>query len=67
MNNTRRLYRSRDKRMFSGVCGGLGEYFGVDPTVIRLVWVVASIFPAFVFGGLVAYIICAFIIPEEPA
>jgi phage shock protein C len=37
--NTKRLYRSRKNRVLSGVCGGLGEYFSVDPVIIRLIWV----------------------------
>ncbi|HHX75432.1 MAG TPA: PspC domain-containing protein [Firmicutes bacterium] len=63
----KKLYRSRQQRMLSGVCGGLGAYLNVDPTIIRLVWVLLSIFFSLGFGGLIAYIICALIIPEEPA
>ncbi|MGM0368863.1 MAG: PspC domain-containing protein [Bacillota bacterium] len=58
----KRLYRSKRDRMLAGVCGGLGEYLGVDPTVVRLVWV----FLAFGVGvGVLAYIICIVIIPEK--
>ena len=58
-----RLYRSRTNRMLSGICGGLGEFIGVDPTIIRLATVVlAFIFP----GTFLAYILMIFIIPEEP-
>jgi len=63
----KKLYRSRQQKMLSGVCGGLGAYLNVDPTIIRLVWVLLSIFFSLGFGGLIAYIICALIIPEEPA
>jgi phage shock protein C len=62
-NNYKRLYRSRSERMISGVCGGIAEYFSVDPTLIRLLFVLF----AFAGGpGLIAYIILAIIVPEEP-
>ena len=56
----RRLYRSRRNRILAGVCGGIGEYFGVDPWLIRIL---AIIIPGF---GLLAYILCAIFIPENP-
>lgn len=59
---TRRLYRSRNERMVAGVCGGIGQYFDVDPTLIRLGWVVL----AFMGGGIIAYIIAAIVVPNEP-
>jgi phage shock protein C len=60
----KRLYRSRSQTMLFGVCGGIAEYFQLDPTLVRLGWVVLSIFSAG-FPGLLAYIICALIIPLE--
>ncbi|MFB6343243.1 PspC domain-containing protein [Saccharicrinis sp. FJH2] len=60
--NTKKLYRSRNDRMIAGICGGLGEYFNVDPVIMRILWVVLSLWG----GGLIAYIICIFVIPEEP-
>ncbi len=60
----RRLYKSDTNRMLSGVCGGIGEYFNIDPTLIRLAWVILSV-PTALFGGLVAYIIAAIIIPSR--
>ena len=58
----KRLYRSRGNKMLCGVCGGIGEYFNVDATLIRLLFVL--------FGctgsGIVAYIIAAIIIPDRP-
>ena len=59
----KRLYRSNSNKMIAGVCGGIGEYFNIDPTLIRLAWVLVSIPTA--FGGLFAYIIAAIIIPSE--
>lgn len=60
----KRLYRSRRNVMISGVCGGIAEYFNLDPTLVRLGWVVLSVFSTG-FPGLIAYIICAIIIPQE--
>ena len=59
----KRLYRSREDKIVAGVCGGLGKYFGVDPVLIRVLWVLFSL----VYGsGLVAYSILWMIIPKEP-
>jgi phage shock protein C len=60
----KRLYRSRDDRMLTGVCGGLAEYFDADPTLVRLL---AAFMLVFGFPGTVpAYIVMALIIPEAP-
>ena len=59
----RKLYRSRNDRKLCGVCGGLGEFFGLDATIIRLLVVIAS-FSSLGTGALL-YFIAAFIIPEE--
>lgn len=61
--DVRRLYRSREKRMFAGVAGGLGEYFGIDVTIVRLLFIF-SVF--WVFTGVVVYIIMMVVVPEEP-
>ncbi|MCL1976317.1 MAG: PspC domain-containing protein [Firmicutes bacterium] len=60
----KKLYRSEHSKMLAGVCGGLGDYFNVDPTLIRLAWVVITIFPSCGFG-LLAYIIAAIVVPVE--
>lgn len=57
----KRLYRSRNNRMVAGVCGGIAEYFGIDPTLIRLAWV---LFACLAGSGLIAYLICAIVIPN---
>lgn len=62
---TKRLYRSRTNRVFAGVIGGIGEYFDTDPVLLRVAWVVITIFSG-VFPGLIAYIIAALIVPERP-
>ena len=59
----KKLYRSKSDRVLVGVCGGIAEYFNIDPTVVRVIWGVASIFA---FAGVIAYIVCAFVIPEKP-
>ena len=58
----RRLFRSRKNRMIAGVCGGIGEYFGIDPTLIRLAWALFTLVSA--GAGILGYIIAWIIIPE---
>ena len=60
--NGKKLYRSAENKMLAGVCGGIAEYFGVDPTLIRLAWVVFSLLGG---SGLLAYILAAIIIPRD--
>ena len=61
----RRLYRSKRNRVIAGVCGGIAEYFEVDPVIIRLLWVFLTL--ASMGGGILAYIIAWIIVPEEPS
>lgn len=58
----KRLYKSKVNKMIAGVCGGIAEYFNVDPTIVRLAWVV---FTCLGGSGLIAYIIAAIIIPQQ--
>ena len=60
----KKLYRSATDKKLAGVCGGVAKYLNMDPTVIRVLWAIISLFA---FVGVVAYILCAFIIPEEPS
>ena len=60
----RRLRRSTTDRQVAGVCGGLAEYFQVDGTAVRLVWVVLSIFCGAIIGGVIAYLLAWLIIPS---
>ena len=60
---TKKLYKMGEGKMLDGVCGGIADYFDVDPTVIRLAWV---LFCAMGGSGIIAYIICAIIMPREP-
>lgn len=57
----KRLYRSSTNYMLAGVCGGIAEYFNIDPTLIRLAWV---LFCALGGSGILAYIVAAIIIPK---
>lgn len=59
----KRLYKSNDNRMIDGVCAGIGEYFHIDPTLVRLGWIV---FCALGGSGVLAYIIAAVVIPRRP-
>ena len=61
---SRPLKRSKSNRLIAGVCGGLAQWLGWDPTVVRFLYVVASIFSA-AFPGLVVYIILWVVMPEE--
>ena len=59
-----KLTRSRHDRKLLGGCGGLAAFFGIDATLIRLIWALGTLFS--VGLGLVAYLVAALIIPEEP-
>ena len=61
----RRLYRSRQHRFLAGVCGGIGDYLGIDPNVVRIAWVILSL-PAMGIPGVLAYLICWAVIPPAP-
>ena len=59
----KRLYKSNPNKVLDGVCGGIAEYFNIDPTLVRLGWVV---FCALGGSGVLAYIVAALIIPRNP-
>ncbi len=63
-NGTKRLYRSRTNRKIAGVCGGLGEYLNIDPTIMRLIYIMVILFS--VGLGLIAYVLMWVVMPEEP-
>lgn len=63
MSEYKKLYRSRDKKI-CGVCGGIAEYFELDPTIMRLLWVVFGFISC--LTGVIAYLVCALVIPERP-
>ncbi len=63
MAETRKLYRSRSNRQVAGVCGGLAEYFNMDPTLIRVLFVVLAVLGG---SGLVLYLALWIIVPNAP-
>ena len=59
----KRLYKIGPGKILDGLCGGIALYFGLDPSLVRLIWV---LFTALGGSGISAYIVCALIIPREP-
>lgn len=59
----KRLYRSRKDKMLAGICGGLAEYFAVDPSLVRIACLLLCLYAG---TGLLVYILAAIIIPEDP-
>ncbi len=59
------LYRSRDKRIFGGVCGGIAEWLGWGPWKVRILYTILGILPG--FAGIPIYIILWLVVPQEPA
>ena len=60
----KKLYRSQKDQKLAGVCAGIANYFKIDPSIVRLIWALASLFS--VGTGILIYIVCALVIPEEP-
>ncbi|MEK6934889.1 MAG: PspC domain-containing protein [Nanoarchaeota archaeon] len=59
----KRLYKSNKNKVIFGICGGIGEYYNIDPTIIRLLWIIITLIS---FGaGILVYIIAAFLIPKK--
>ncbi|WP_459189252.1 PspC domain-containing protein [Parabacteroides sp. APC149_11_2_Y6] len=63
MENEKRIYRS-DKGMIAGICAGIADYFGWDPTMVRIGYILLSIFT--VFSGVLAYLVLWIVIPKQP-
>jgi phage shock protein PspC (stress-responsive transcriptional regulator) len=61
--SVKKLYRSRADKRVAGVCGGIAQYFDIDPVIVRLLWVFASLMAG---GGIILYIIAWIVIPLEP-
>jgi len=58
---SKQLYRTKQNKVLAGVCGGIADYFEIDPTIVRIIWVLAI----FAGVGIVAYIVCWLIMPEK--
>ena len=63
INQQRRLYRNQTNKVLAGVCSGLGEYFNMDTTVVRLIWILLTLLGG---AGIIAYILAYFIVPAKP-
>ena len=59
----KKLYRNTQNKMIAGVCAGVADYFNIDPTIVRILWVLVGLMA---FAGVILYIVCMFIIPEKP-
>ena len=59
----KKLYKSCTNKKIDGVCAGIGEYFDIDPTLVRLIWIIGCCCGG---SGLLAYLICAIVIPRDP-
>ena len=64
MDSKKKLYRSSTDYYFGGVCGGLADYFGIDSTIVRVIYVALSLFSSG-FPGLILYLVLMFIIPSD--
>jgi phage shock protein C len=62
-DEAKKLYRSADDRWLAGVCGGLAKYFNIDPTLVRVIFVVLALFG---LGGVILYLLLWVLIPNEP-
>ena len=60
----KKLYKSNENKIIDGVCAGIGEYLNIDPTAIRVIWAILSCCGGV---GVMAYILCALIMPRKPA
>ena len=63
-NYDKRLYRSKDNKVLAGVIGGLGEYFEIDPVLLRVAYIIISVFTGF-FPGIIAYVFMAMVVPKN--
>ncbi len=61
----KKLYKSEENKVFAGIIGGIGEYSGVDPTILRVLWLILVAFTGFI-PGIIAYLIAVFIVPKKP-
>ena len=64
MEKTKKLYKANQGKLIDGVCAGIAEYINIDPTVVRVLWALVTLFWG---AGLLLYIVCVFIMPRKPA
>lgn len=63
--NMKNLYKSKENKVLAGVIGGIGEFLNIAPVILRLGWVLITVFTGF-FPGIIAYLLAIFIIPNKP-
>lgn len=61
----KKLYRNEENRVLAGVCSGIAEYCNIDPTLVRIIWIIVSLC-GLVFTGIILYLVCALVIPPKP-
>lgn len=61
----KKLYRSETDKFWAGIIGGIGEYFNMDPAILRVLWIVLVIFTG-IIPGIIAYIIALAVVPKKP-
>ena len=61
----KKLYKSNKNKVLAGMIGGVGEYFNIDPVILRIIWILLVAFSGFV-PGIIAYLIAALIVPKRP-
>ena len=64
MEKSKKLYKASEGKMLDGVCAGVAEYFGIDPTAVRVLWALITLFWG---AGIILYIACMIIIPRKPS
>ena len=60
----KKLYRSKENKVLAGIIGGIGEYFDIDPVILRIIWVLLVVFTAFV-PGIIVYLFAVLIVPKK--
>jgi len=61
----KKIYKSNENKIFSGVIGGIGEYLDIDPTILRLVYILVAIMTG-VFPAIIGYIVASLVVPKKP-
>lgn len=61
----KKLYKSDKNKVFAGIIGGIGEYFDIDPVILRIIWIILVVFTGFA-PGIIVYLIAIFIVPKKP-
>lgn len=60
----KRLYKSKDNKVICGVIGGIGEYSNIDPVILRVIWIIITVFTGF-FPGIITYLLACLVVPQK--